>query len=66
MPTFKIEVPTVITHVYTVTADSEEQALEMYHAGADGVTFEEDDSSNSEETIGFAAVTVYMRVSRAK
>ena len=63
MPTFKIEVPTVITHVYTVTADSEDQALEMYHAGADGVTFEEDDS---EETIGFAAVTVYMRVSRAK
>ncbi len=53
MPTFKIEVPTVITRIYTVTADSEEQALDLYHNGdyrvTPDLTFDEDDSSNAYE-----------------
>ena len=59
MPTFKIEVPTVITRIYTVTADSEEQALGLYLNGDNRdhqsgnilmtLTFEEDDSSNAHE-----------------
>ena len=59
MPTFKIEVPTVITRIYTVTADSEEQALDLYLNGDNrdpqsgnilvNLTFEEDDSSDAHE-----------------
>ena len=51
---YEITVPTSIDRKYRVTAESEDQALEMYHTGADGVVFEEDDSSNSEEIIGLA------------
>ena len=53
---YQISVPTVIDRIYRVEASSPEEALEMYHTGAEGVTFEEDDSSNSEETIGLATV----------
>ena len=46
---YEIPVPTSIDRKYRVTAESEDQALEMYHTGADGVVFEEDDSSNAHE-----------------
>ena len=51
---YEITVPTSIDRKYRVTAESVDQALEMYHTDADGVVFEEDDSSNSEEIIGLA------------
>ena len=62
---YQISVPTVITRIYTVTADSEDQALDLYRnpdspAATErrdpqsgnilvNLTFEEDDSSDAHE-----------------
>ena len=51
---YQISVPTVIDRIYRVEASSPEEALEMYHTGAEGVTFEEDDSSDAHEASSLA------------